>query len=93
MTCASESLRVFWQAQLETKQDQLTEANATLTALLKSEIHSFMLDTTEGEQRVTQKRIDRLKEVIDGLEKEITQLMRRLQGCGNIMNLNLRRVI
>ncbi len=93
MTCARETLRAFWAAQLEAKQSQLLKAQETLEALLSDETQAWQLDTTEGEQRVTNQRVDRLKEVIDGLEKEIAQLIRKLYGCGNMVALNLRRVI
>ncbi len=91
MTCARETLRAFWAEQLETKQEQLVKANATLTELLDQQTSAWLLDTTEGEQRVTNQRIDRLKEVIDALEKEIAQLIRKLAGCGNMVSLNMRR--
>jgi hypothetical protein len=88
--CAAD-LSTFYEEQLETKQEQLIEANATLTELTKIQIQSFLLDTTEGEQRATRVKILDMKELINQLEKEITQLIRKLQGCGNILNLNLRR--
>lgn len=93
MTCARETLRVFWTEQLEKKKTQLEKANATLEELLDQQTQAWLLDTTEGEQRVTNIRIDRLKEVIDALEKEIAQLIRKLHGCGNMVNLNMRRVV
>lgn len=93
MTCARETLRVFWTEQLEKKISQLDKANATLEALLGDMTQAWLLDTTEGEQRVTNQRVDRLKTVIDALEKEIAQLIRKLQGCGNMVNLNMRRVV
>jgi flagellar biosynthesis chaperone FliJ len=93
MTCARQDLKVFWTEQLAKKRSQLDKANATLEALLDDQTQSWQLDTTEGEQRVMNKRVDHLKEVIDALEKEIAQLIRKLHGCGNLVNLNMRRVV
>lgn len=90
VTCGT-AANTFLQEQLDVKKTQLSAANLTMTGLLEKEIQSYQLDTTEGEQRVTRQRIDRLAIVIERLEADILQLIRKLQGCGGLLNLNMRR--
>jgi predicted RNase H-like nuclease (RuvC/YqgF family) len=92
MSCFAQDRYTFWQQQLEIKIRQLTAANETLEGLLNKEIFSYTLDTTEGEQITRRQKVTDLKKVIELLESEIDQLMRKLAGCGGLVNLNLRRL-
>jgi uncharacterized protein Yka (UPF0111/DUF47 family) len=90
MACLTTAERSAIASQIETKTEQLEEANETLRKLLKQQLKEYRFDTTEGSQRVKKVEIVDLQQVIEALESQIDNLYRRL-GSGGLRTINLRR--
>lgn len=79
------------QAQIATKEAQLTAANTAYDeALRNSEVQSYMLDTGEGKQATTRRKPAEIYTQIKQLESDLNRLYRRLGGTG-IVSVTLRR--
>lgn len=76
--------------QIETKTEQLEEANNTYRKLLKQEVEDYRFDTTEGSQRARRVSIVDMQKVIESLESQIDSLYRKLRS-GGLRMINLRR--
>jgi len=72
----------FWQSRLEKKKTLLVTAEDALQALLQEQIESYTLDTGQSRQTALMLKIDKVKEVIDGLENDVATLNARISGCG-----------
>lgn len=90
MSCINSARRQFLLDKLAIKQAQLTKAYSAFDALLNDNIEEYRFDSNEGSQRARRRKIIDLKSIIDSLEAEIEQILRKLE-CGGIVNLTLRR--
>lgn len=84
------NIRQVLAARLERYQALLEKAYDTLDGLLGDELSSFELDTSEGRQRIVQKRVASVSKEINRLEAEIEYLCNRLNGKG-LVSIRLRR--
>jgi hypothetical protein len=71
---------------------RLTQKEAVLESLYAEEakyesVSSFELNTGEASQRVTRRRLDEVRKEIRGLEAEIDQLYRRINGTNAIRHV------
>lgn len=71
-------------------QQILEKLYSAMETLADSHIQSFELDTNEGQQKILEKRIDRLQDAIDREEAIIDRLQGILAGTG-IVTLNNKR--
>jgi len=90
MSCINSARRQFLQESLAKKQAQLEKAYTSFDDLLSDNIEEYRFDSNEGAQRARRRKIIDLKQIIDALEGEIEQILRKLE-CAGIVNLNLRR--
>jgi multidrug resistance efflux pump len=74
---------------LVTKQALLDKANEALSSAL-TEVESYRLDTGEGSQSVTYRKIEELTKTIAALEAQIESITKKLYGTG-LISFNLRR--
>lgn len=90
MSCLTSRRRAWIQLLITKKEAQLLKAWATFEALLEQQQKSYKFDSKEGYQSLENIDIEKLQNVIDTLESEITALYRKL-ACKGILALNLRR--
>lgn len=85
MTCLTKSRREELEAQLASKQKQLTAANAALEKILSGDrghVQKYTFDSGEGRQSVTHTDPQKLLLIISTLEKEIEFINKKLNGTG-----------
>ena len=85
---AAEIARI--RALIATKEAQLSLANATYEKLLAQDTEEYRLNTGEGSQWATKRKIAALSDEITKLESAIDQLNRKLRA-GGIVSVVLRR--
>lgn len=88
--CISAEKRARILAEIATKEEQLAKANETFLKMLGESVERYRLDTNEGAQSATSRKLEEMKSIIDSLENSLASLYNRLGGKG-IMMLNLRR--
>lgn len=88
MSCTSKRDRL--EADLAFYEEALGKARTAYNEAISDNIASFELDTNEGDQRLVQRRIDRLSDEMDKLEDKIESTCNRLSGLG-IVHVRLRR--
>lgn len=90
MSCLSSARRASITARLVIKNGQLTAAYGLLDQLLADPNQMYRLDTGEGMQQASHKKLNDVEKMISTLESEINRLETKLAGKG-IVNMNLRR--
>ena len=90
MACLSASKAARIRAEIATKEEQLTVANATFLKMLAEDNESYRFDSNEGAQSAKQRKLSEMQETIDSLEASLDSLYNRL-ACKGIVMLNLRR--
>lgn len=79
------------QAQIATKEAQLTAANDALTAALEAgDVQSYKFDSGEGSQSASRRGLKELTDMVTRLEQELNRLYNRVNGTG-LVTMNLRR--
>lgn len=86
----SSARRAQLQANLATKQKQLIAANALMDHLLADPTSSSSIDTGEGRQQFSNRKLEDVQKQIDVLQSEINRIQNKLLG-GGIVNMTLRR--
>lgn len=90
MACLTSTERASILASIAEKEDQLTKANETYTALLQRTHDEYRFNSGEGSEWVVARKLKDLQEAIEFLERSINLLYRRLNHKG-VVAINLRR--
>jgi hypothetical protein len=90
MACLTSAERARIIAMIETKEQQLDDANTALTALISKLNESYKFDSNEGSQQAKKRKLEEYKKLIEWLEADINLLYRKLR-CGGISNITIRR--
>lgn len=90
MGCLTSSQITRLKTDLVTKEAQLVIVNDTITAALGDQTASSAFDSTEGMQRITNRKLKDLHDSVSTLENEITRIENKL-ACKGVSYLNMRR--